>query len=52
MNIRITVEQMVDGQWQTITKTTNENVWKDFINLSAFCKLLKITRGQLRYRMK
>lgn len=48
---KITVEQFVDGQWQTITKTTDPKLFTTFVNLSGFATLLRKTRAQLRYQL-
>lgn len=49
---RVTVEQWVDGLgWQQVTRTTQPNMFLEFINLSGFANLVKKTRGQLRYQL-
>ncbi len=50
---RITIEEFQEGSgWVQIEKTTDKNVWSQFINFSAFSKLVGLTRAQLRYRLK
>ena len=48
----MTIEEYKDGYgWVQIQKTTDKNVWGQFINLSAFSKIVGLTRAQLRYQL-
>lgn len=49
---RVTIEEYKDGYgWVQIQKTTDKNVWGQFINLSAFSKIVGLTRAQIRYQL-
>lgn len=49
---RITIEEYQEGQgWCLVVKTTDKKSWLNFINLSAFSKLVGLTRGQMRYKL-